>query len=88
VDKRALSLYQEWNESRFIESVLSAGTKSSEERWKEFKELTALCWKLKPEQSRIQQQVEMEAWELYFETVKKFERKRNHHGEGSPVSSS
>jgi hypothetical protein len=88
MNKKTLTYYQDWNESRFIEMVLNAGMKSPQERWNELKELTALCRMLKPEESPAQQRQVMTMWEAYYRAIQTFEEKRRKHGTGTTLSPS
>ncbi|MDQ7823864.1 MAG: hypothetical protein RDV48_13780 [Candidatus Eremiobacteraeota bacterium] len=76
MDRQSLSHYRDWNESRLIESVFSAGTRSLEEKWRDFKDLTAFCLMLKGGQSPAQQLLKAKELEHYYEMMKLFEEKR------------
>lgn len=78
--REAMAQYRAWNEAKFTEQVLTAGQKTPAEKWQEYQELVALCWKLKPEQSLWEQQRAVEEWEAYYASIRRFEEKRGGRG--------
>ncbi len=66
MERRTLALYREWNESKRLEQAASAGLKTVEERWREYKDLMSLCWTLKPENSIWEDRRTMEEWGAYL----------------------
>ncbi|MGV8125404.1 MAG: hypothetical protein AB2L14_37145 [Candidatus Xenobiia bacterium LiM19] len=83
MDRKALDIYREWNESKKIEQAISAETRTIEERWMEYNDLMSLCWALKPEKSLREDQKTMDEWKDYYQSIKKFEKKRKANGEKS-----
>lgn len=80
--RKAITQYQSWNESKLIEQIHSAGKKTPDEKWQEYKQLISFCWRLKPEPSLGEYHCTMKAWEAYYASIQRFEEKRREDGKG------
>lgn len=74
--QEAMALYRRWNEDKFHEDVRAAGSKTVEDKWRQYLELIEFCWTLKPERSSHGDRQNQEDWEDYHLTMLSFEEKR------------
>lgn len=78
--RAAKAIYQQWNEEKFIDEVLSAGSRSQEEKWQEYTDLLEFCRASRQEQTIWEERITQEEWESYYRSVMKFEEKRKTQG--------
>lgn len=75
-----LSYYRAWNEAEFREKIRNAGRKSFAQKWQEFCDLIEFGLMLKPQPSEHEQRQKVKMLNRYYETIQRFEARRQQHG--------
>lgn len=78
--REALAEYRAWNETEFVEQVRSAGTRTPEQKWREYKALFAFGRRLRPRPSQAAEEQKARDWATYYRRIEEFEARRRQRG--------
>jgi hypothetical protein len=74
--REAREHYRQWNEAELIERARNAGKLKPREAWKQYASLWAFAMQLGTPQGPTAQRLQAEAWDVYYQKIRRFELSR------------
>jgi hypothetical protein len=78
VYQEVLRQYREWNRSELKRKIHEAGTKTSDQKWREYLAVMEFGMMIRPQPSRHEERQKTEMLNLYYRRIQKFEEWRRH----------